>query len=181
MRYVKENRGTAMKPRPPGKLFARLAVVAAGVLFGGIATPSCYAIDEGKPAPALAAKTIDGQPFMLAAERGHVVIVNFWATWCSPCREEMPALDAYYRQHKDHGLRVLAISMDDPRDDKAVREVMHAFSYPAAFEREADHRGYGRIWRMPMTFVIDRQGILRKDGGTGVPLLLDAATLEKIV
>jgi peroxiredoxin len=137
-------------------------------------------LEVGKPAPPLEAKTIDGKNFSLADAAGKVVIVNFWATWCDPCRKEMPAMETYYKKYKDKGLRILAISMDDPEDADKVREVMKSYSYPAAFQRNADYSGFGRIWRMPMTFIIDRQGILRKDGDVGPPSI-DLELLEKVV
>lgn len=142
--------------------------------------PVCHALDEGKAAPAIVAKQLDDKSFSLSGEAGNVVILNFWATWCAPCRQEMPALETYYQQHKAEGLRMLAISMDDPADDAMVKEVMRQFSFPAAFKRDANVKGYGRIWRMPMTFVIDRHGILRKDGSEGDPKI-DLPILEKLV
>jgi peroxiredoxin len=142
---------------------------------------SCYAIEQGRPAPAFKAKTLSGQSMDLASTMGDVVLINFWATWCAPCRKEMPAMETYYRQHKAQGFRIIAVSMDDPSDEPKVREVMKAFTFPAALARDADFDGYGRIWRMPMTFVIDRQGILRKDGGVGTPVHLDQATLDRLV
>lgn len=144
-----------------------------------LASP-CRAMDEGKPAPDVKATLINGQTFDLSKENGNVVIINFWATWCAPCRQEMPALDAYYRQHKGEGLRMIAISVDDPADEHVVREVMQQYAFPAAFKREANYKGYGRIWRMPMTFIVDRHGILRKDGSVGEPKV-DLPMLEKIV
>jgi thiol-disulfide isomerase/thioredoxin len=139
------------------------------------------AIEVGKPAPPLEAKLLDGTQFSLAATAGSVVVVNFWATWCVPCRAEMPALEAYYQKHRAEGLQLLAISMDDPRDEPKVREVMGAFSFRAALARDASIKPYGRIWRIPLTFVIDRQGILRKDGwygdaGIDLPLLETTVT-----
>jgi cytochrome c biogenesis protein CcmG, thiol:disulfide interchange protein DsbE len=141
---------------------------------------SAGAIAEGAPAPPLEGTMFDGTRFALADYAGKVVVLNFWATWCAPCREEMPALDAYYRRHRSEGLEVVAISMDNPRDEAKARELMKAYAFPAAFGREMGIKGYGRIWRLPLTFVIDRQGVLRKDGWYGDPLL-DAATLEQNV
>ncbi len=145
-------------------------------------TPSALPADmgEGKPAPAFDITTLDGKHYTLESEKGHVVLINLWATWCVPCREEMPAIDAYYQQHKDQGLRVLAVTMDEASKDPLVAEMMRKFSYPAAYKRDANLKGYGRIWRMPMTFVIDRAGILRKDGSEGDPKV-DLAILEKLV
>jgi len=139
---------------------------------------SCFAGDI--PAPNLKAKTLDGQSFNLASEKDSVVVINFWATWCTPCRDEMPALDEYYKKYKSQGLKVLAISVDDASDDQKVKEVMKAFSFPAALERDADYSDFGRIWHVPMTFVIDRKGILRRDGSKGDPKI-DLPTLEQTV
>ncbi|MBV8031190.1 MAG: TlpA family protein disulfide reductase [Betaproteobacteria bacterium] len=141
---------------------------------------NAYAIKEGEPAPALEARQLDGRAFSLAQAAGKVVVINFWATWCEPCRAEMPALDAYFRKHRQEGLEVLAISMDQPSDDAKVREVMRAFSFDAGLAREASFRGYGRIWRLPLTFVVDRNGVLRKDGWYGDPGI-DLALLERTV
>ena len=141
---------------------------------------SAYAIEEGKIAPALTAKLLDGKSFSTELARGEVVIVNFWATWCPPCRKEMPAFESYYQKHRLQGLRIIAISLDDSADVAKVREVMRDFAFEAALEGETQHKGYGRIWRMPLTFVIDRNGILRKDGWYGA-VGIDQPLLEKIV
>ena len=146
-----------------------------------IFTPiTSYAVQEAKLASAFTAKLIDGKPFSLESAKGQVVIINFWASWCSPCRQEMPALERYYQQHKAQGLRLIAVSLDETTDDAKVREVMQAYGFDAAFERETQHKGYGRIWRLPLTFVIDRKGIVRKDGWYG-DAGIDQASLEKIV
>jgi peroxiredoxin len=119
------------------------------------------ATEVGQPAPPLAATELDGRGFDLAALRGKVVVVNFWATWCPPCREEMPALDAFYRQHHDQGLEMLGISADRPRDRGEVVNMMHAFSYPAAMLGDAKVNGLGAPDALPVTYVIDRAGIVR--------------------
>jgi thiol-disulfide isomerase/thioredoxin len=138
------------------------------------------AVEVGKPAPPAQAKFLDGTRFTLADHAGKVVILNFWATWCAPCRAEMPAIDAYYQKHRAEGLQIIAISMDDAKDEAKVREVMREFAFPAALIRDASLKGYGRIWRVPLTFVIDRRGILRKDGWYGDPGI-DLPLLEKTV
>lgn len=150
------------------------------VLLLGITTSPCYALSEGKPAPALDGKLIDGTPFHLSNEKGNVVIINLWASWCSPCRQEMPAIETYYQQHKNEGLKIIAISMDEPADYDEMRKVIAKYSYPAALSRDIEMKGYGEIWRMPMTFIVDREGILRKDGSVGEPKV-DLPLLEQIV
>ena len=141
---------------------------------------AAFAATEGEAAPAMRAKLLDGTAVSLADDLGKVVVVNMWATWCAPCREEMPALDAYYRAHRDEGLVLVALSMDDPKDEAKVREMTKAYSFPVGLAHDADMKGYGRIWRLPLTFVVDRKGILRKDQWYGDPGL-DAQLLEQTV
>jgi len=148
-------------------------------LFIFIQAPA-NAIEEGKTAPAFSANLIDGKSFTLEAAKGEVVIVNFWATWCPTCRQEMPAIESYYQKHKAQGLLVIAVSLDDPADEAAVRDVMRNFTFDSAMDGKSQHKGYGRIWRLPLTFVIDRKGTLRKDGWYG-PVGIDQPLLEKIV
>jgi cytochrome c biogenesis protein CcmG, thiol:disulfide interchange protein DsbE len=135
--------------------------------------------DEGKPAPAFVTTTIDGEKFSLSGMAGKVVVINYWATWCSPCREEMPEFESYYREHQSEGLVMLAVSMDETTDLAKVKDVMKAYTFQAAMASDTSAKGYGRIWRIPLTFVIDRHGILRKDGWAGAKMNLKA--LDKIV
>lgn len=118
----------------------------------------------GQPAPALTATLLDGSRFELQKQRGHVVLISFWATWCSPCRLEMPELDRLYRRYHDAGLDVLGISMDDSDDRKAVQDFTRPFAFPVALQDDADFDGLGRIWAVPLLFVVDRQGVLQVDG-----------------
>jgi peroxiredoxin len=92
----------------------------------------------------------------------------------------MPAFESYYQAHKTQGLRIIAVSIDDPSDEAKVREVMSSYTFDAALERESQHKGYGRIWRLPLTFVIDRKGVLRKDGWYGAAGI-DQPLLDKVV
>jgi len=143
-------------------------------------SPGALALNEGKPAPAVEARTFDGKAFRLDDYAGKVVILHFWASWCVPCRKEMPALESFYEKHRAQGLEILAVSMDDPTDEAKAREVMRQYTFAAAMAGDTQAKGYGRIWRIPLTFVIDRHGILRKDGWYGAPTL-DLPELEKTV
>lgn len=117
--------------------------------------------DVGQPAPAFTAAELNGGNFDLGALRGKVVVINFWATWCVPCREEMPALDAFYRQHHGEGLEMIGISADRPRDRGDVVKVMQAFSYPAAMLGDVRVNGFGRPAALPLTYIVDAAGIVR--------------------
>lgn len=145
-----------------------------------VAAPSATALQEGKPGPEFEIATLDGKVFKSSEARGDVIVVNLWATWCTYCREEMPALETYYQRHKADGLRLIAVSMDDDADDGKMRQVMQSYSYAGGIARLSKLKGFGRIWRLPMTFVIDRDGILRRDGSEGDPKV-DLAVLERIV
>ena len=115
----------------------------------------------GKPAPALIVRELDGHRFDLAKLRGKVVLVNFWATWCSPCRVEMPTLNAFYRRYRARGLELLGLSIDQAPDDGEVKKVMRQFSYPGALASAARVNGFGEPVAVPVTYVIDARGVLR--------------------
>jgi peroxiredoxin len=135
-----------------------LAALAAIVL----ACPPAWAgPNVGDTAPSLVVAELGGATFDLAALRGKTIIVNFWATWCTPCRAEMPALDAFYRRHRDQGLEMIGLSADRPRDRDNVVKVMRAFGYPAAMMKDAKPNGFGAPEAIPITYVIDRQGKVR--------------------
>ena len=138
---------------------------------------TAWGAEAGKPAPSFEARLLNGEDFS-TAKAGDVILIHYWATWCAPCRKEMPEIEAYYRRHRGDGLRVVAISMDDPEDIDKVRDVMRAYSFAAAMAADVRAKGYGRIWRIPLTFVVDRKGILRKDGWAGESGL-DEASMEQ--
>ena len=115
----------------------------------------------GSAAPALVVPELDGQAFDLSALHGKVVVVNFWATWCPPCREEMPVLDAFYRRYHGQGLEMIGLSTDRPHDRSDVIKVMQSFSYPAAVLDDAKVNDFGPPNVLPVTFVVDRSGVIR--------------------
>ena len=83
-----------------------------------------------RAAPVLVITTLDRRTFDLAKLRGKVVLVNYWATWCAPCRKEMPKLDAFYKRYHDRGLEIIGISIDFDRDFDKARRMAHGVSYP---------------------------------------------------
>ncbi len=148
-------------------------------LMSGCFLPA-WALEEGTPAPGYEVHLMNGQSFNSGEASGKVVILHFWASWCVPCREEMPAMERYYKKHHQEGLELIAISMDDPEDLQKARDIMKGYSFPGAWIRESRVKGYGRIWRIPLTFVIDRQGVLRRDAWDG-EAGLDEVTLDKTI
>jgi cytochrome c biogenesis protein CcmG/thiol:disulfide interchange protein DsbE len=134
----------------------------------------------GDRAPALVLTTIDGRTLDLKALRGKVVVVNFWATWCVPCRIEMPALDAWYRARRGRGVEVIGASADKPRDLDKVKTVMQPFAYPAGLVADAKTNDFGPQRAYPTTYVIDRKGVVRAvvtpDDGALTGEMLDRLT-----
>ncbi len=118
----------------------------------------------GAPAPDLVLHAVDGHDYSVANLRGKVVILVFWATWCSPCQQELPALTAFAEEHAAQGVQILGFSLDDAGNMNQVRALAKNLRFPAGLLGSAWAGEYGRIWRIPMTFVIDRSGRLAFDG-----------------
>lgn len=114
-----------------------------------------------QPAPPLIATALDGQTFDLAKLRGKVVLVNFWATWCAPCRREMPILDAFYRRYHGQGLELIGISVDFARDSAKMRKAAGTVSYPTAMANDIPVNGFGPPEGVPVTYVVDAEGVVR--------------------
>jgi cytochrome c biogenesis protein CcmG, thiol:disulfide interchange protein DsbE len=139
---------------------------------------SAFLASPATAAPFEAARTITGAPFNAT---GEVTIVHFWATWCAPCRLEMPILDAYYRRHQAQGLAMLAISIDQGVSARKLQDVTARFAFPVSRVDNVKMPRKDIPAALPVTRVYDRSGRLvfqsRGDGRT----ILDAATLERVV
>ncbi|RLJ70528.1 peroxiredoxin [Hydrogenivirga caldilitoris] len=111
----------------------------------------------GKEAPNFKLKTIEGKEVSLEDYRGKVVLVNFWATWCPPCREEMPLFERVYRTYRNKGFEVLAVSTDSSLDPvkKFVKE--YKLSFTVLFDDRNITSLYG-IQGLPTSFLINREG-----------------------
>jgi cytochrome c biogenesis protein CcmG, thiol:disulfide interchange protein DsbE len=120
--------------------------------------PAHAAPEIGKAAPELVVTELDGQTFDLAKLRGKVVLVNYWATWCAPCRKDMPKLDALYRRYHDQNLEMIGISIDRDSDLGKVRKVAPKLAYPVALLKGITTDGFGPPAGVPITWIVDADG-----------------------
>jgi cytochrome c biogenesis protein CcmG/thiol:disulfide interchange protein DsbE len=118
----------------------------------------------GKPAPDFQVITLDGKKLTLADFKDQVLVINFWATWCAPCKRELPLLDKYLRAQQHAGLRVLAVTTEDSVPVSQLKSLAAALTIPMVRRFKGD---YGPLKGVPTNYVIDRDGILRyaKAGG----------------
>lgn len=147
-----------------------------GLLLAAVLVVGCRPADQtadgetgpmpiavGAPAPAYDAMTIDGSPVSLADLRGRVVLLNIWATWCKPCRQEMPALDTLHRRHSAAGLDVVGVSIDEP----GARDRLVPFAQELGASYTLWHDPADRVSStflavgVPASYLIDRDGTLR--------------------
>ena len=112
----------------------------------------------GKPAPDFKAAMLDGRKISLADYRGQVLVINFWATWCGPCKRELPLLDAYYKAQRSYGLEVIAVTTEDSLPLTQLQPLAKALAIPLV---RYMHGGYGALEGVPTNFVIDRAGVVR--------------------
>ena len=125
-------------------------------------------------APEFKLEALDGQPLSLATARGKVVLLNFWATWCGPCRAEIPDLIALQQKYKDQ-LQIIGLTVDD--DDAAtIKQVVaeERINYPVAMASPEVRLQYGGIAALPTSFVLDAQGrVVQKHEGLRDPALYE--------
>jgi len=153
-------------------VYARRACRAAGTLALGVALPACTPADGdratgkvevGAPAPAYRTVALNGDSVSLAAVRGKVVLLNVWATWCHPCRDEIPELQAIHTKYQSRGLELVGVSVDSDGSDDAIRAFMNDFRMTYPIWRDPDERVSTQflVVGVPATFLIDRAGVLR--------------------
>jgi peroxiredoxin len=131
---------------------AMTAVVAASAAFAG---------DAGGPAPAFSLSALDGSQATLAQYKGQVVMVNFWATWCGPCQQEMPLLDQMYKKYKPAGFTLIGVNVD--KEAPPVKELLarKPVSFPVMLDPANQVSKAYHVDEMPSSVIIDRKGEIR--------------------
>ena len=129
---------------------------------GGDAEPEVHP-EVGYRAPDFALPTLEGKTVRLSDFRGKkAIFLNFWATWCAPCRLEMPTMETVYQEYKRRGLEILAVGLDSgPKS--AVKNFMQELklTYPALLDPDMQVLRLYRLFSIPATFLIDKEGIIR--------------------
>lgn len=139
----------------------------AAILLLGVLASCRPAADAGavigRRAPAYSATTLAGDSVSTTALRGKVVLLNVWATWCAPCREEIPYLQALHQQHGAQGLEVVGVSVDARGQDESIQGFMKDFGMTYPIWRDPDERVQSLFLSLgvPASYLIDREGVLR--------------------
>jgi len=133
-----------------------LFLLASSLLF-----TNAYAIDKNETAPDFTLKSRSGENLKLSEFRGEIVMINFWASWCGPCRQEMPELESLYQRYKPMGFTLLGVNVDEQikNAEKMLKQI--PVSFPVLFDREHKVSDLYEVGAMPTTIIIDRNGTIR--------------------
>jgi len=128
----------------------------------GLANLGTAASDlTGQSAPDFALKSATGENLRLSEYRGDVVMINFWATWCGPCRQEMPLLDDLYSRYQRVGFSLLGVNIDD--DSRRAMQMVEELgvNFPVLFDQKKEVSRLYQVEAMPVTVIVDRTGTVR--------------------
>jgi thiol-disulfide isomerase/thioredoxin len=141
---------------------AGVLVFAAVVLCGSPTDPleslRVQSFQENIPAPALSLNGLDGRPLRLGDLKGKVVFLNFWATWCVPCRQEMPAMEQLYRGYRGRGLVVVAVNYQESKEKVQGFLKELGLSFPAVLDRDGAAANIYGVRGIPVSFLLSRDG-----------------------
>ncbi len=153
-------RGKKLHRVPVGRLILILLTFVLLVAAG----PSPWDGDKliGQKAPDFALKDVKGRAVSLSAIKAKAVLVSFWATWCPPCRAEMPALNRLYREYRDKGLEILAVSTDRKLEYVTDFLEKHPVDFPVLMDSDSRTSRQFGVFSMPTSFLLDRNGTVIK-------------------
>jgi peroxiredoxin len=150
-------------------LFALMVVVIAGLLglakfrsgLRGLRARTARVSAAGHQAPDFVLTDLQGHTLKLSDLRGKAVVLNFWATWCPPCKEEIPWFVEFQNRYGPQGLQIVGVNMDDGGKQDVEKFVAeHSINYPILLGQEKVAEAYGGIDYLPTTFYIDRNGVV---------------------
>ena len=147
---------------PPWRACLRVRSLIAVLALCSALLPLATSADiVDKAAPDFALRSMKGPPVRLSEHLGEVVVINFWATWCGPCRQEMPLLDELYGKYQLAGLILLSVNIDENAEPAIEMAQTLKVSYPVLFDtRKEVSRAYD-VNAMPVTVLVDRAGVVR--------------------
>ena len=132
-----------------------------GAALGVFGNPAAAALATGGPAPDFTLRTLSGSNLRLQEQRGNVVLVNFWATWCAPCRQEMPHLARLYDKYRAAGFVLLGVNVDDDTKNAAALAGKLGLQFPVSLDSDKKVSRLYDLSAMPSTVLIDRDGRVR--------------------
>lgn len=148
------------------------------ITFGG--KVSVPAPKIGAPAPDFTMPSLDGKAVSLSDYRGKVVLLNFFATWCPPCRAEMPDLAAAYKGLKDRGLEIVAVNLQEDQPTVSGYAKSLGLTFTVLLDREAKVFGQYHVTGLPTTYFIDRDGVVRELAIGALNMKLIMQKVEKL-
>ncbi len=135
----------------------------------------------GHPAPPFRLQTLDGSTVSLADLTGRVVLINVWASWCAPCRSEMPAIEAAYVTYREQGFTVVAVNLREDRETVAAFLRTHKLTFPALLDADGTVSTAYRSHALPSSFFVDRQGVIRAVYRGPMPRSVITGTVEQLL
>jgi cytochrome c biogenesis protein CcmG/thiol:disulfide interchange protein DsbE len=162
-------------------ILSAIAVSFFALAHDAVAVPADPTPVISRPAPDFSRNDLDHAQVRLAAYRGKVVLLNFWATWCGPCLIEMPHFVAWQQAYGKEGLQVIGISMDDDAQPVRAAYERYRLNYPVVMGDEKLGEMYGGILGLPVTFLIDRSGQIRFMYKSGAGLSRIHGEVEKLL
>ena len=170
-------------------LCSSIFIVVTRVGSPGVAAGLATTVDEAAepapqadhPAPDFTLASLDGTQVTLSKLKGQVTLINIWATWCPPCRAEMPAIETTYEQYHDKGFTVLAVDLqEDPRSVMAFMS-QYKLTFPALLDVDGQVSRTYQAFSLPSSFFVDKNGVIRAVYRGPMPRSVIAGTVEQLL